>query len=161
MLLRRRCNPTPKQMNMHLDSSSHHSDGRSGTCRPSQPLPKPHERKSCALANLWLLDQIRQPGRERYAHCDAAQTSLSIVQFKRKLSPFSNSFKNSLHVSLERWAHCMGRKAIKLRREQGYSVQGTMWSACRNQEQRMNHRLQILLTSNRGSFRGDGKNQQA
>ena len=62
------------------------------------------------------------------------------------------------------WTHCMEhefqlrRDAMKLCREQGYSIQAALWATYRNQEHRMKHWVTLLSIAN---SRSDGISDKA
>ena len=106
------------------------------------------------MANLWLLAQLRQPGRQLYADLskdtfnDFLEELLSTDNFLMKKA----NRRRDLGCPI--WAHCMEyefqlrRDATKLCREQGYSIQAALWVAYRNQEHRMKHWITLLSLAN-------------
>ena len=71
----------------------------------------------------------------------------------------TDNFLMKRHIEGETWAapvwtHCMEiefqlrRDAMKLCREQGYSIQAALWATYRNQEHRMKHWVTLLSIAN-------------
>ena len=113
--------------------------------------------------NLWLLAQLRQPGRQLYA--DLSKDTFNDF-FEELLS--TNNFLMKRQIEGETWAapiwvHCMEyesqlrREAMKLCREQGYSIQAALWAAYRNQEHCMKHWITLLSIANTRCDRTSGK----
>ena len=116
--------------------------------------PESLRTKHRVMTNLWLLAQLRQPGRQ--LHADLSKDTFN--DFLEELLSTDN-FLMKRQVEGETraapiWAHCMEyefqlrREAMKLCREQGYSIQAALWAAYRNQEHRMKHWITLLSIAN-------------
>ena len=147
----------PAQMGLHLDSTLTLLTKKRYLSRlPTDP--ETLRTKYRVMTNLWLLAQLRQPGRQLYADLskdtfnDFLEELLSTDNFLMKRQLEGETW------AAPTWAHCMEyefqltREAMKLCREQGYSIQAALWAAYRNQEHRMNHWVTLLSIAN---TRGD------
>ena len=102
------------------------------------------------MTNLWLLAQLRQPGRQLYADLtedtsnDLLEELLSAVIFLMKSQIEGETWAAPI------WTHCMEyefqlrREAMKQCREHWYSIQAAPWAAYRNQEHRKKHWVTLL-----------------
>ena len=116
--------------------------------------PESSRTKYRVTTNLWLLAQHRQPGRQLYVDLsketfnDFLEELLSTDNFLMKRQIEGETWAATI------WAHCMEyefqlrREAMKLCREQGYSIQAALWAAYRNQEHRMKHWITLLSVAN-------------
>ena len=114
------------------------------------------------MTNLWLLAQLLQPGRQLYTDLtkdtfnDFLEELLSTVNF---LYEKANRRRDAAPI----WAHCMEyafqlrREAMKLCREQGYSIQAALWAAHRNQEHRLKHWITLFSIAKTRSDTTSGK----
>ena len=88
--------------------------------------------KYAILTNLWLLGQMRQPGRAIYQDLD-----------RPMISPC--------------WSLCLSyefelrKEAIRLCKKQSFGIQAALWAGWRNPEHRMKHGLQLVAIPNSAS----------
>ena len=141
------------QVEMHLDSTLTLQTKKRYVSRvPTDP--ESFRTKYRVMANLWLLAQLRQLGRQLYADL----TKDTFNAFLKELLSTDN-FLMKRQIDGETWAapiwtHCMEheiqlrRDAMKLCREQGYSIQAARWASYRNQEHRMKHWVTLLSIAN-------------
>ena len=87
------------------------------------------------MTNLRLLAQLRQPGRQLYA--DLTKDTFNDFLMKRQIERETWGapvWTNSMEYEFQ-----LMRDAMKLCREQGYSIQAALRATYRNQEHRMKH----------------------
>ena len=113
--------------------------------------------KFAILTNLWLLGQMRQPGRtvcqdlDRTTSTDFLDTLLGRGNFN-----FYKEVEGRLMIS-PCWSFCLSyefelrKEAIRLCKEQSFGVQAVLWAALRNPEHRMKHWLQLVAIPNSAS----------
>ena len=99
--------------------------------------------KYAIIANLWLLAQMRQPGRSIYQDLDRC----TFNDFLDTLISPSWSFCLSYEFELR-------KEAFRLCKEQQYGIQAALWSTIRNTEHRMKHWLQLIAIPNTPSSSG-------
>ena len=143
----------PTQMGMHLDSTfTLQTKKRYISRMPTDP--ESLRTKYKVMTNLWLLAQLRQPGRQLLADL----TKDTFNDFLEELLSTDN-FLMKRQIEGETWAapvstHCMEyefqlrRDAMKLPREQGDSTQAAPWATYRNQVHRMKHWVTLLSIVN-------------
>ena len=141
----------PTQMGMHLDSTLTMQTKKRYISRvPTDP--ESLRAKYRVMINFWLLAQLRQRGRQLSAEL------LSTDNFLMKRQIEGETWAAPV------WTHCMEyefqlrRDAMKLCREQGYSIQAALWATYRNQEHRMKHWVMLLSIAN---SRSEGTSDKA
>ena len=150
-------------MGMHLESTLTLQTKKRYISRiPTDP--ESLRTKYRVMTNLWLLAQLRQPGRQLYADLakdtfnDFLEELLSTDNFLMKRQIEGETWAASV------WTHCMEyefqliRDAIKLSREQGYSIQAALWATYRDQEHWMKHWVTLLSIAN---SRSEGTSDKA
>ena len=155
----------PTQMGLHLDSTLTLLTKKRYLSRMPTDLESSRT-KDRVMTHLWLLAQLRQPGRQLYADLskdtfnDFLEELLSTDNFLMKRQIEGETWAAPI------WAHCMEyefqlrREAMKLCREQGYSIQAASWAAYRNQEHRMKHWITLLSIANTRCDTTSGKLQE-
>ena len=110
--------------------------------------------KYAILTNLWLLGQMRQPGRSTYqdftrtTFTDFLDTLLDRDNFN-----FHKEVNGRTLIS-PCWSFCLSyefelrKEAIRLCKEQVMGVHAALWTALRNPEHRMKHWLQLVAIPN-------------
>ena len=146
----------PFQMGMHLDATlSLQTKKKYMSTMPTNT--ESLRTKYRIMTNLWLLAQLRQPGRPLYADL----TKDTFNDFLEELLSDDNFLMNrkidNEVWAAPQWAHCMEyefqlrRDAMKLCREQGYGIQAALWATYQNQEHRMKHWVTLLSVANNRS----------
>ena len=110
--------------------------------------------KYAILTNLWLLGQMRQPGRSIYQDF----TRTTFIDFLDTLLDRDNfNFHKEVNgrtLISPCWSFCLSyefelrKEAIRLCKEQAMGVQAALWTALRNPEHRMKHWLQLVAIPN-------------
>ena len=110
--------------------------------------------KYSILTNLWLLAQMRQPGRTIYADFDRN----TFVDFLETLLDKDNfNFYKEVDgrpMISPSWSCCLSyefelrKEAIRLCKEQSFGIQSALWTTLRNMEHRMKHWLQLVAIPN-------------
>ena len=106
--------------------------------------------KYSILTNLWLLAQMRQPGRTIYADFDR-NTFIDFLETLLDKDNF-NFYKevDGRPMISPSWSYCLSyefelrKEAIRLCKEQSFGIQSALWTALRNTEHRMKHWLQLV-----------------
>ena len=106
------------------------------------------------MTNLWLLAQMRQPGRSIYADFDR-NTFIDFLETLLDKDNF-NFYKevDGRPMISPSWSYCLSyelelrKEAIRLCKEQSFGIQSALWSALRNTEHRMKHWLQLVAIPN-------------
>ena len=148
----KRPDPT-RQYNLQLDSKLTITTKRRHLS--SEPTDEKGLRlKYSILTNLWLLAQMRQPGRSIYADFDRN----TFVDFLETLLDKDNlNFYKEVDgrpMISPSWSYCLSyelelrKEAIRLCKEQSFGIQSALWSALRNMEHRMKHWLQLVAIPN-------------
>ena len=142
-----------RQYNLQLDSHLTITTRRRHSS--SEPTDEKGLRLKYALmANLWLLAQMRQPGRSIYQDLDRCTFNdfldtlldrdnfnfFKEVEGRALISP-SWSFRLSHEFELR-------KEASRLRKEQQFGIQSALWATLRNTEHRMKHWLQLTAILN-------------
>ena len=144
----KRPDPT-RQYNLQLDSKLTITTKRRHLS--SEPTDEKGLRlKYSILTNLWLLAQMRQPGRSIYADFDR-NTSIDFLETLLDKDNF-NFYKevDGRPIVSPSWTYCLSyelelrKEAIRLCKEQSFGIQSALWSALRNTEHRMKHWLQLV-----------------
>ena len=156
----------PPQMRMHLDSTlTLQTKKRYISRTPTDP--ESLRTKYRVMTNLWLLAQLRQPGRQLYADLtkdtfhDFLEELLSTDNFLMKRQIEGETWSAPV------WTQCMDfefqwrRDAMKLCREQRYSIQAAPKATFRDQEHRMKHWVTLLSIANSQSDRSEGISDKA
>ena len=106
------------------------------------------------LTNLWLLAQMRQPGRSIYADFDR-NTFIDFLETLLDKDNF-NFYKevDGRPMISPSWTYCLSyefelrKEAIRLCKEQSLGIQSALWTTLRNTEHRMKHWLQLVAIPN-------------
>ena len=110
--------------------------------------------KYSILTNLWLLAQMRQPGRTIYADFDR-NTFIDFLETLLDKDNF-NFYKevDGRPMISPSWSYCLSyefelrKEAIRLCKEQSFGIQSALWTTLRNTEHRMKHWLQLVAIPN-------------
>ena len=148
----KRPDPT-RQYNLQLDSKL------TITTKRRHPSTEPTDEKGLRLkysilANLWLLAQMRQPGRTIYADFDR-NTFIDFLETLLDKDNF-NFYKevDGRPMISPSWSYCLSyefelrKEAIRLCKEQSFGIQSALWTTLRNMEHRMKHWLQLVAIPN-------------
>ena len=148
----KRPDPT-RQYNLQLDSKLTITTKRRHLS--SEPTDEKGLRlKYSIMTNLWLLAQMRQPGRSIYADFDR-NTFIDFLETLLDKDNF-NFYKevDGRPMISPSWSYCLSyelelrKEAIRLCKEQSSGIQSALWSALRNTEHRMKHWLQLVAIPN-------------
>ena len=143
----------PRQYNLQLDSKlTITTERRHLSSKPTDE--KGLRLKYSIMTNLWLLAQMRQPGRSIYADFDRN----TFIDFLETLLDKDNfNFYKEVDgrpmISLS-WSYCLSyelelrKEAIRLCKKQSFGIQSALWTALRNTEHRMKHWLQLVAIPN-------------
>ena len=148
----KRPDPT-RQYNLQLDSKLTITTKRRHLS--SEPTDEKGLRlKYSIVTHLWMLAQMRQPGRSIYADFDRN----TFVDFLETLLDKGNfNFYKEVDgrpMISPSWSYCLSyelelrKEAIRLCKEQSFGIQSALWSALRNAEHRMKHWLQLVAIPN-------------
>ena len=156
----------PKQFGIHLDSKLTLQTRR----RYTGTAPKNTEElraKYEVMSNMWLLAQLRQPGRSLFS--DLQPTTFSRI-LKQLLGKEDFGLKKELQgkfLTAPCWEHCMSyefelrREAYKQCRETTIGISAAWWNAYRSQQHRMMHWLQLVSLANSSSSSSGSSSQMA
>ena len=148
----KRPDPT-RQYNLQLDSKLTITTKRRHLS--SEPTDEKGLRlKYSIMTNLWLLAQMRQPGRSIYADLDR-NTFIDFLETLLDKDNF-NFYKevDGRPMISPCWSYCLSyelelrKEAIRLCKEQSFGIQSALWTALRNTEHRMKHWLQLVSIPN-------------
>ena len=148
----KRPDPT-RQYNLQLDSKLTITTKRRHLS--SEPTDEKGLRlKYSILSNLWLLAQMRQPGRTIYADFDR-NTFIDFLETLLDKDNF-NFYKevDGRPMISPSWTYCLSyefelrKEAIRLCKEQSFGIQSALWTTLRNMEHRMKHWLQLVAIPN-------------
>ena len=148
----KRPDPT-RQYNLQLDSKLTITTKRRHLS--SEPTDEKGLRlKYSILTNLWLLAQMRQPGRTIYADFDR-NTFIDFLETLLDKDNF-NFYKevDGRPMISPSWTYCLSyefelrKEAIRLCKEQSFGIQSALWTTLRNMEHRMKHWLQLVAIPN-------------
>ena len=148
----KRPDPT-RQYNLQLDSKMTITTKRRHLS--SEPTDEKGLRlKYSILTNLWLLAQMRQPGRSIYADFDR-NTFIDFLETLLDKDNF-NFYKevDGRPMISPSWTYCLSyefelrKEAIRLCKEQSFGIQSALWTTLRNMEHRMKHWLQLVAIPN-------------
>ena len=148
----KRPDPT-RQYNLQLDSKLTITTKRRHLS--SEPTDEKGLRlKYSIMTNLWLLAQVRQPGRSIYADFDR-NTFIDFLETLLDNDNF-NFYKevDGRPMISPSWSYCLSyelelrKEAIRLCKEQSSGIQSALWSALRNTEHRTKHWLQLVAIPN-------------
>ena len=148
----KRPDPT-RQYNLQLDSKLTITTKRRHLS--SEPTDEKGLRLKCSiLTNLWLLAQMRQPGRTIYADFDRN----TFIDFLETLLDKDNFYfykeVDGRPMISPSWTYCLSyefelrKEAIRLCKEQSFGIQSALWTTLRNMEHRMKHWLQLVAIPN-------------
>ena len=156
----------PKQFGIHLDSKLTLQTRRryTGTApKNSEELRAKYE----VMSNMWLLAQLRQPGRSLFS--DLQPTTFSRI-LRQLLGKEDFGLKKELQgkfLTAPCWEHCMSyefefrREAYKQCRETTIGISAAWWNAYRSQQHRMMHWLQLVSMANSSSSFSASSSQMA
>ena len=151
----KRPDPT-RQYNLQLDSTLTLTTKRRHLS--SDPTDEKGLRLKCSImTNLWLLAQMRQPGRSIYADFDRN----TFIDFLETLLDKDNFYfykdVDGRPMISPCWSYCLSyelelrKEAIRLCMEQSFGIQSALWTALWNTEHRMKHWLQLVAIPNTSS----------
>ena len=142
-----------RQYNLQLDSRLTISTKRRH--QSTEPTDEKGLRHRYAiLTNLWLLGQMRQPGRSIYQ--DFTRTTFNDfldTLLDRDNFNFHKEVNGRTLIS-PCWSFCLSyefelrKEALRLCKEQAMGVQAALWTALRSPEHRMKHWLQLVAIPN-------------
>ena len=121
----------------------------------SEPIDEKGLRLKCSImTNLWLLAQMRQPGRSICADLDR-NTFIDFLEvlLDKDTFYFYQEVDGRPMISPS-WSFCLSfelelrEEAIRLCKEQSFGIQSALWTALRNTEHRMKHWLQLVAIPN-------------
>ena len=114
------------------------------------------------MTNMWLLAQMREPGRKLYEDLDKE----TFMDFADELISEKNFLLekriNGVKVVIPQWDHCMNyeqelrNEAIRLAMEEGYPIKSALWTAYRNEHHRNEHWIMLIGVTNADLIRGGG-----
>ena len=114
------------------------------------------------MTNMWLLAQMREPGRKLYEDLDKD----TFMDFADELISEKNFLLekriNGVKVVIPQWDHCMNyeqelrNEAIRLAMEEGYPIKSALWTAYRNEHHRNEHWIMLIGVTNADLIRGGG-----
>ena len=146
--------PDPsRQFNLQLDSKLTITTKRRHLS--SEPTDEKGLRlKYSIMTSLWLLAQMRQPGRSIYADFDR-NTFINFLETLRDKDNF-NFYKevDGRPMISPCWPYFLSyelelrKEAIRLCKGQSFGIQSALWTALRNTEHRMKHWLQLVAIPN-------------
>ena len=110
--------------------------------------------KYAVMTNLWLLAQMRQPGRAIYQDFDRCTfTDFLDTPLGKDNFNFCKEIDGRPMIS-PCWSFCLSyelelrKEAIRLCKEQAFGIQAALWAALRDKEHRMKHWLQLVAITN-------------
>ena len=113
------------------------------------------------MTNMWLLAQMKQPGRSICRDFDRS----TFVDFLDRLLDKKNfnlhKDVNGTLLLVPRWTDCMSyefevrKEAYRLCREEGSGIKDALWTTIENTEHRMIHWLQLISIANSRPGGGD------
>ena len=151
----------PKHFGIHLDSKLTLQTRR--RCVNIEELRSKYE----VMSNMWLLAQLRQPGRPLFS--DLQPTTFQRI-LKQLLGKEDFGLKKELQgkfLTAPCWEHCMSyefelrREAYKQCRETTIGISAAWWNAYRSQQHRMMHWLQLVSLANSSSSSSGSSSQMA
>ena len=106
------------------------------------------------MSHMWLLSQMRQPGR----HLVADLTDRTFSDLLEELLS-ENMFMLQREVAgmplvVPRWEHCLEyecqfrKEAIRLTVDQNFSIQAALWHTFKDQQHKLTHWVQLLTIAN-------------
>ena len=107
--------------------------------------PESLRTKYRVMTNLWLLAQLRQPGRQLYADLskdtfnDFLEELLSTHNFRMKRQIEGETWSAPMWARCKEYEFQLRREAMTQCREQKDSIQAASWAAYRHQEHRVKH----------------------
>ena len=117
--------------------------------------------KYAIMTNMWLLGQMKQPGRSIYRDLDR----LTFIDFLEKLHDKKNfnlhKEVNGTLLLVPKWTDCLSyefeirKEAFRLCREVGFGIKAALWNTITNNEHRMIQWLQLFSIANSRSGGGD------
>ena len=142
-----------RQYNLQLDSRlTITTERRHQSTEPTDE--KGLRLKYAILTNLWLLGQMRQPGRSIYQDFNRTTfTDFLDTLLDRDNFNFHKEVNGRTLIS-PCWSFCLSyefelrKEAIRLCKEQAMGVQAALWTALRNPKHRMKHWLQLVAIPN-------------
>ena len=129
----------------------------------SEPVDeKTLREKYSIMTNMFLLAQMKQPGRAIYRDFDKC----TFMDFLEKLLDKKNfNLHKEVNGSLPlvpKWSDCMSyefeirKEAFRMCREEGSSIKAALWATIENTEHRMIHWLQLISIANSRSSGSGG-----
>ena len=113
--------------------------------------------KYVIMSNMWLLAQMRQPGRHLYADLTPQTWSDLLSELLSTRNFRLDREVGGVKLVVPQWSHCLEyefqirKEAISLTRSRGLSIQSALWSVYRNEHHRMEHWVTLLTIANAAS----------
>ena len=113
--------------------------------------------KYAIMGNMWLLAQLRQPGRHL---CSDLTPHTRNELFSELLSTRNFRLEREVYgvkMVVPQWSHCLEyefqirKDAIRLTRLQGRPIATPLWTVYRNEQHRMDHWVTLLTIANASS----------
>ena len=143
----------PRQYGIHLNAQLTLQTRK----RYSSVAPKNIEElraKYEVMSNMWLLAQLRQPGRSVFADLEPTTFQKFLKQLLSKQDFNLQKEIQGSFLSPPSWAHCLSyefelrKEAYKQCRESAVGIRSAWWAAYNNQQHRMMHWLQLVSLAN-------------
>ena len=143
----------PRQYGIHLNAQLTLQTRK----RYSSVAPKNFEElrlKYEVMGNMWLLAQLRQPGRSVFADLEPNTFQKFLKQLLGKQDFNLQKEIHGKFLSAPNWEHCLSyelelrREAYKQCRESNVGIKAAWWEAYHNQQHRMMHWLQLVSLAN-------------
>ena len=106
------------------------------------------------MGNMWLLAQLRQPGRSVFTDLEPSTFQKFLTQLLSKQDFNLQKEIQGQFLSSPSWAHCLSyelelrREAYKQCKESSIGIKAAWWRAYNNQQHRMMHWLQLVSLAN-------------
>ena len=112
------------------------------------------------MTNLWLLAQMREPGRRLYAHLDKDTFTDFVDELISDKNFLLECRINGVKMVIPQWEHCLNseqelrNEAIRLTMEEGFPIKSALWVAYRNEHHRSEHWVMLIGITNAELIRG-------
>ena len=115
------------------------------------------------MTDLWLLVQMREPGRRLYADLDKDTFSDCVDELISEKNFLLERRINGVKMVIPQWEHCLNytqelrNEAIRLTMEEGFPIKSALWAAYRNEHHRNEHWVMLIGITNAELIRGGSK----
>ena len=106
------------------------------------------------MSHMWLLSQMRQPGRHLFVDL-TDRTFSDILEELLSENMFMLQREDAgMPLVVPRWEHCLEyefqlrKEAIRLTVEENFSIQAALWHAFEDQQHKLTHWVQLLTIAN-------------